>query len=212
MFDAGEYIIWNWTSTDWLDFQLFDPDGDELMNQEQSVGTNGILPVSITGTYSWRYSNWHKTTIYVTFSWGKIDKANIVDERLRALEEDLRLLEGAYNQLNQSLSQLREYLDGLERGSEVYPWLMENLSRAQSETQQILLRMDGMPVNADIEELNGDISELNAQIIELNENITKVQNNNKDYRNDVTMMLGIFILIVAIAMFVVILRGRSRRK
>ncbi len=205
VFDSGDYIVWNWTSTGSLDFQLFDPNGNELMNQEQSVGTNGVLPVSTTGTYSWRYSNWNTATVTVMFFWGRIDKANVIEERLMNLEAD-------FQRLNQSVSLMQEYLDDVESGSEKYPWLEENLTRIQSETQQILLRMDGMPVNADIDDLDSDISELNAQVIQLQENLTKVQDENTKYRNDVSMLLGVFIVIVAIALVVLMMRGRGRKR
>lgn len=203
--EQGDYVIWNWTSTGSLDFQLFDPDGLELMNQEQSVGTNGIISISTTGTYSWRYSNWNTATVIVTFYWGRIDKANVIDERLN-------ILEAAFLSLNQSISLMKVYLDDLESGSVKYPWLDENLTRIHTDIQEILVRLNGMPVNNDIEELDSDISELNAQIIHLQENLTKVQNDNTKYHTDQTIFLSVFILLVAIVLVIAIVRGRGRRK
>jgi prefoldin subunit 5 len=210
--ESGDYIIWNWSSTDWLDFQLFDPDGKELMNQEQSIGTMGILPVNTTGTYSWRYSNWHTTHVYVTFFWGKIDKANVVDERLYELEWDLANLNEEYERLNQTISLMDAYLDDIESGSEIYPWLDENLTILQVEIQAIRETIEGLPTINDIERLDGNISGLDSQIDQLQKEVNKIEDENTEYRGDITILFSFLIALIAIVIMMVIRHSLGHRK
>lgn len=192
--ESGDYIVWNWTSTDWLDFQLFDPDGNELMNQEQSVGTSGTIAVSTTGTYSWRYANWYTTPISVTFVWGEIDEANVMDERLGDLEEELILMEGKYQDLNHSLSLVMEYLDDIGSGSDRLPWLEENLTMLQNE----------------IGEMNSTVSDLNSQIIQLQEDLDKAKEDSSREFMNLSIILGVFIAIAYIAIVLLVVRGRGK--
>ena len=198
--EAGEYVVWNWTSTDSLDFQLFDPDGNQLMNQEQSVGTNGMVSVDTPGTYSWRYANWHEFTVTVTVFWGRIERANTVDQRLRELEE-------AYVSLNQSVKWMMGYLDDLALGPAPLSWLAENLSITDDEIEGILQRMESMPVDSDLDEMNEDIEDLSAEITRLNEDLTKVRDDNARHSRNVNALLLVMIVLIAIALVLAMRHG-----